>query len=104
MNNTEIRLATKLRKALLSVGTVACLVPVLLGSFALADVADIFIATNHVSNNLLLIEFFNQNAVPGISAVTQDCHLVAQLENFFQLMADEKNGRALIFQPMQQVE
>jgi methyl-accepting chemotaxis protein len=55
MNNTEIRLATKLRKTLLSVGTVACLVPALLGSFALADVAPVTMESRFAAEEMRLI-------------------------------------------------
>jgi len=55
MNNTEISLATKLRKALLSVGTVACLVPALLGSFALAEVAPVTMESRFAAEEMRLI-------------------------------------------------
>lgn len=55
MNNIEIRLATKLRKALVSIGTLACLVPALMGTQALADAAPVTMESRFAAEEMRLI-------------------------------------------------
>ena len=55
MNNTEIRLATTLRKALAGIGAMACLVPALLGSPVQADAAAVTMESRFAAEEMRLI-------------------------------------------------